>query len=139
MDTDFLCRKRLGSDGFAAGMSGSRLAVAVGFAFLAMLEVILGQRQSPFKREMNRIGREGQRELVLNGPEFFEGADAAGFQLRFHANIVLFRSRLRKCSLARVAQFAAVRHHFMPNSPCGSRRTILRKSARLVMARPERR
>ena len=97
-------------------MSGSCFAVAVGFAFLAMLEVILGQRQPPFEGEMNRVGCKGERKLVLNRPEFFEGADAAAFQLRFHANIVLFHSRFCKCSLTRVAQFfAAVRHHFILN------------------------
>src|SRR6266545_2070711 len=92
---------------FAAGTSGSGLAVAVGFALLAILEVIPGERQPPF---------EGERKLVLNRPEFFKGADAAGFQLRFHTNIVLFRSPFCKRWLARVAQFlTAVRHHFILN------------------------
>jgi hypothetical protein len=97
-------------------MRGSGLAVAVGLALLAMLEVILGQRQSPFEGEMNRVRRERERKLVLNRPELFEGADAAVFQLRFHTNTVLFRSWFCKHSLARVAQFfAAVRHHFILN------------------------
>ena len=74
---------------FAAGTSGGGLAVAVGFALLAMLEVILGQRQAPFEGEMNRVRRKGERKLVLNRPEFFKGADAAIFQLGFHTNIVL--------------------------------------------------
>ncbi len=102
------------SHGFATGMSGSGLAVAVGFALLAMLEVIPGERQPPFEGEMNRVRRKGERKLVLNRPEFFKGADAAGFQLGFHTNIVLFRSPFCKHWLARVAKFfAAVRHHFI--------------------------
>src|SRR5438552_19176250 len=101
---------------FAAGTSGSGLAVAVGFALLAMLEVIPGERQPPFEGEMNRVRRKGERKLVLNCPEFFKSADAAVFQLRFHTNIVLFRSPFCKRWLARVAQFlTAVRHHFILN------------------------
>lgn len=40
--------KQSASREFATGMSGSELAVAVGFALPAMLEVIPGQRQPPF-------------------------------------------------------------------------------------------
>ena len=101
---------------FAAGMSGIRLAVAVGFALPAMLEVILGQRQAPFEGEMNRVRHKRERKLVLNCPEFFKSADAAVFQLRFHTNTVLFRSQFCKHSLACLTQFfAAVGHHFILN------------------------
>src|SRR5437867_8753361 len=100
----------------AAGRSQASFAIGFGVASMSVFQVALGKRNPPLQGEMNGVGNQGERELVLNRPEFFECANTPALQLRFHRSMVLVGSWICKRTFTRFPQFfPAVFHHFILN------------------------